>query len=62
MHYEDYCMVYFMKEFYTVDVGAFFYELGHTPYILFYEARLEWHGLLNYTLTIHLLYIILFIL
>ena len=41
MHYEDYCMVYFMKEFYTVDVGAFFYELGHTPYILFYEARLE---------------------
>jgi len=31
MHYED----YFMEEFYTVDVGAFFYELGHTPSVPF---------------------------
>jgi hypothetical protein len=32
------------------------------PPVHFIWRKLEWHGLLNYTLTIHLLYIILFML
>jgi hypothetical protein len=35
------------------------HSFNNTPSGLFYLA-LEWHGLLNYTLTIHLLYIIVF--